>query len=103
MDMCIFCQIADKSVGAEIVEEGDLTLAIYDKFPKAKIHILIIPKRHVERPDQLLPDELAELFELSRLVAERQKITENGYKLCFNVGKKAGQEIDHVHLHLLSD
>lgn len=76
-------------------------VAFEDAFPKAPVHVLIVPRRHIEKPDDLTSEETVELFKLSKKVAQIKKVREDGYRLIFNVGKKAGQEIDHVHLHLL--
>ena len=76
-------------------------VAFEDAFPKAPVHVLIVPRRHIEKPDNLTSAEIGEMFELSKKVAQIKKVREDGYRLIFNVGKKAGQEIDHVHMHLI--
>lgn len=100
---CIFCKIISKSIPAKIVKETDDYIAFYDINPRAKIHILIVPKAHKERPEELTQKQLYNIFQASYQVATLLKIENDGYKLLFNVGKNAGQEIDHVHLHLLNN
>lgn len=76
-------------------------MAFKDIHPKAPVHVLIVPKRHVERPESLRAEELHDMFLGSEEVAQILGVKETGYRLLFNVGQHAGQEIDHAHLHLL--
>lgn len=101
MEGCIFCKIVDGSMSTERLFETDLVLGFKDIRPQAPVHLLIVPKRHVEKPDELKPDELADLFEASRQLADKFNVRDSGYRLLFNVGRHAGQEMDHVHLHLI--
>lgn len=100
---CIFCKIAHKEQPAEVVYENDFVLAFYDIKPKAPVHVLIVPKKHIESVAHLAEDDkklLCEMLFTARDIAKMQKIDE-GYKLVFNVGRRGGQVIDHLHLHLL--
>jgi len=103
MDSCLFCQILEGNIPAKKVFEDDQVLAFYDINPKAKTHILIIPKKHIEsgltttKEDELV---LGHLFLVAKKIAQEQGI--EGYKLLMNVGEKGGQVIFHVHLHLLA-
>ena len=101
MDGCIFCQIGSGEVSSNKILETEHFLAFDDSHPKAPVHVLIIPKKHLERPEDLEAKELKEMFDLSKDVAVKKDVFKDGYRLVFNVGKKAGQEINHVHLHLL--
>ncbi len=100
---CLFCKIANKEVPADIVYEDERFLAFKDINPKAPVHILIIPKKHIPSVDHL--DESAdkelmgEMIILARKIAKEKGL--NGYKLVINVGRGGGQVIDHLHLHLL--
>jgi len=100
---CIFCKIVDKQQPSDIVYENDKVIAFCDINPKAPVHILIVSKKHIasikdiEEKDQ---DLIGEIVYSAKRIAEDQKIDE-GYKLVFNVGRKGGQVIDHLHLHLL--
>ncbi len=100
---CLFCEIANKEKPAEIVYEDERFLAFNDINPRAPIHILIIPKKHIPSVAHV-EEEDKELMGALILVA--QKIAREkglkGYKLLFNVGREGGQIIDHIHLHLLS-
>lgn len=101
MDNCLFCQIIAGQKEAEKVIETNHYMAFKDIHPKAPIHVLIVPKRHVERPEELRPEELADMIAGSEEIAQILGVKESGYRLVFNVGKHAGQAIDHVHLHLI--
>lgn len=101
MDNCIFCQIIAEKFPSEKIIETAHYRAFKDAHPKAPVHILIVPKRHVERPEELRADELEDMFRGSEEVAQILGVKDTGYRLIFNVGKHAGQVVDHVHLHLL--
>lgn len=100
---CIFCQIANKKAPAEIISEDEKILAFKDIHPKAPIHLLIIPKKHIPSVDHLeLEDKelMGELILAAQKIAREKKL--KGYRLEINVGRPAGQIIDHLHLHLLA-
>ena len=78
-----------------------MSIAFKDIHPKAPVHILIVPKQHTERPEELSQDELYDLFLGSEEIAKIMDVKKTGYRLLFNVGSHAGQVIDHVHLHLI--
>ena len=101
---CLFCKIANKEVPAEIVYEDDKVVAFKDIHPKAPLHLLIVPRKHIPSVDHLeSKDEelMGELFLVAQKIARGKKL--KGYKLIINVGRPAGQLIDHLHLHLLSE
>lgn len=105
MNKCIFCKIANKEIPSDIVSEDDNFLAFKDIKPKAPIHVLIIPKSHIGPVNTLgLSDEEAvgKLILKAKEVALKIGVSENGYRLIFNVGRDAGMEVDHLHLHLLA-
>lgn len=100
---CLFCKIANKKVSAEIVYEDDKVVAFKDIHPKAPLHLLIVPKKHIPSVDHLESKDkelMGELFLVAQKIARGKKL--KGYKLIINVGRPAGQLIDHLHLHLLS-
>lgn len=102
MDNCIFCKVAKGEVPSDVVFENDRLKAFKDINPKAPVHILVIPKEHVESIAHLMPEhrELAgDLLMTAREIAANLGLT--GYKLVFNVGRDAGQSVDHLHLHIL--
>lgn len=100
---CIFCKIVNKEIPSEIVYEDEGILAFKDINPQAPVHLLIIPKKHIPSVDHV---ELEDKELMGELVLAAQKIAReknlSGYKLMINVGRPAGQVIDHLHLHLLS-
>jgi len=104
MENCIFCKIAQKEVPADIVyEDGDI-IAFRDAHPIAPVHILVIPKKHIASvadisgKDTLL---MGKLIMTAKKIAEDLKISRDGYKLLFRVGEHGGQEVGHIHLHLI--
>lgn len=103
---CIFCSIVKKEVPAKVVFENEELIAFHDIAPKAKTHILIVPKKHIDTIKDLKENEQDEILMGKLLVAARDIAKErnlNGYKLTFNVGKEGGQIVFHIHLHLMSD
>jgi histidine triad (HIT) family protein len=104
MANCIFCDIiADRKPGVKIYED-DVLLAIEDIHPRAPVHLLIMPKRHVPTLLDIQPDDTVWLsaipFVANRLARERG-IAGNGYRLVVNVNPGGGQVIFHVHVHLM--
>ncbi len=104
MTDCIFCKIVNKEMGTELVYEDDKFIAFNDINPAAPLHILIIPKRHIESINHLEEKDkelVGELFLTAQKIAKEQKVDQTGYRLSINVGKDAGQTVNHLHLHLL--
>lgn len=99
----IFCKIINKEIPSEFLYEDEQVIVIKDIAPSAPIHILIISKEHIEGA-QFLEKQHQNLIGHMVLVAKQmaEKLgTQEGYKLIFNCGKKGGQIIPHLHLHLL--
>lgn len=104
MENCLFCNIAQGKTDTEILFENENVAVFSDINPKAPIHLLIVPKKHIESLNTIEENEDWELFlDLFKVAKEivKQYNIQDGYRLHFNMGKKAGQEIDHLHLHLL--
>ena len=104
MSECIFCKIVNKEIAAEIVYEDDKVIAFKDTKPVAPVHLLIIPKKHIPSVNHLsLGDRelIGELFLVAQKMARAKGVAKTGYRLIFNIGKDAGQTIDHLHLHLI--
>jgi histidine triad (HIT) family protein len=100
---CIFCKIIAKEIPAKIIFENDACLAFHDINPRAKIHVLIIPKKHIATVNDLTADDkenMGEMLLAAKTVAE--KLDMKSYKLLVSVGKEAGQEIFHLHMHVMS-
>ena len=99
---CIFCKITQKLLPSDIRYENE-TLMIFDDInPKAPAHLLVVPKKHIVSVRSMSDSDaglMGELILEARNAAERFGL--DGYKLLFNVGRKGGQVVDHVHLHIL--
>lgn len=99
---CIFCKILNKEIPSDIIYEDNDIMIFKDIRPKAPVHLLIVPKKHIESVGQL-EDSDKEL--VSKLIYTARDIAKDkgliGYGLSFNVGRVWGQEIDHLHLHLM--
>lgn len=104
MKDCLFCQIVDGSIPADIVDETDTVLAFNDINPVAPTHVLIIPKEHVaDSVAEVRPEHgplLAEIFQTAARIAERRGL-DDGWRVVTNVGPAAGQTIFHMHFHLM--
>ncbi len=105
MKDCLFCRIIKKELSADIIYEDDDFLAFKDINPKAPLHLLIIPKKHIPSVNHLkLEDKelIGKLFLTASKIAKDQGVFNKGYRLIINVGEDAGQAVDHLHLHLLA-
>lgn len=103
MDECLFCKIIDKKIPAAFEYENDSLVAIRDINPKAPVHLLVIPKKHISKiseAEEVDSALLGNMILCARTLAQQRKI-ENGFRLVFNNGAEAGQSVWHVHLHLL--
>ena len=106
MDDCIFCKIINKEIPSDVVYEDNEIIAFNDISPKAKTHVLIVPKKHIDTIKDLKEDEQDEILAGKMVIVARNIAKEknlDGYQLLFNVGKSAGQIIFHIHLHLMSN
>lgn len=101
MDKCIFCQIANGETHTKLEYEDSEIVAFSSIDPQAKVHLLIVPKKHIQTLEDI-KDEDSNLIGQIIIVAKnlaRTKGVQNGYKLVFNGGKY--QQVKHIHLHLL--
>lgn len=102
MSDCIFCKIANKEINSEIVYENKNVVAFKDLNPKAKIHILIVPKKHYETILDLDEKEIMEdMLTAVKEIAKEYKIEEDGFRLINNCKEYGGQEVMHIHIHML--
>lgn len=104
MPDCLFCNIATKKQASDIVFEDSESIAFRDIHPKAPVHILVIPKRHIESLATSSEDDSALLGRLLyrvKQLAEQEGVDANGYKTVINTRRHGGQVIDHLHIHLL--
>ena len=101
---CIFCKIVRGEIETEVVHDEEEVLVFEDARGRAPVHVLVIPKQHVASLEEItrLPEPVARrLFEVSSMVADKLGVRESGYAIRINNGPDAGQEIFHLHLHLL--
>lgn len=104
MKRCIFCKIINREIPTKFLYEDDLVVAFRDINPIAPVHVLVIPKKHIESvADATRADEqlMGRLVLTAKKIAEDLKVSRDGYKLLFRVGKHGGQEVEHIHLHLI--
>lgn len=104
MDTCPFCRIASRELPGKIVYEDDQSVAFEDINPKAPVHILIIPRRHL--PTLLDANQgddrmLGHLLLVANTIAGQKGIAERGFRLVLNCNSEGGQAVFHLHLHLL--
>jgi histidine triad (HIT) family protein len=101
----IFSKIINKEIPADIVFESNTILAFKDIRPQAPVHILIIPKTEIPKVTDIKGNEhsalLGEMFDVANKLAKDFKIANNGFRLVLNCGNDGGQEVYHLHMHLL--
>lgn len=100
---CLFCSIVAGEADATIVAQDDDVVAFRDIYPRAPVHVLVTPRRHIASAHELDDDDVALLracFRMTRQVADREGISE-GYRVATNVGSTGGQAIAHLHFHVL--
>lgn len=100
---CIFCKIVAGEIPSVKIFEDEKLIAFDDINPKAKVHVLIVPKEHIESIKHIKlmhKDLIGEMFLSAQKIAKEKGL--EGYKLVINVGRDGGQLVDHLHLHLLS-
>ena len=100
----IFCKIIKKEIPAEIITEEEDWVAIKDIHPQAPVHVLIVPKKHIENMGQAAKEDaelVGRLFVAANKIAEKLKLEQNGFRLIINQGEHGGQLVPHLHIHLL--
>jgi histidine triad (HIT) family protein len=105
MAECLFCEIVARRRPAEIEYEDDEVLAFRDIYPKAPVHLLVVPKRHIESVLTLDPDDaplVGRLVLAARRIGEARGFGERGYRLGINCGPEGGQHVYHLHVHFLA-
>ncbi|MHC4780393.1 MAG: histidine triad nucleotide-binding protein [Planctomycetota bacterium] len=104
MSECLFCRIASGDIPSDKVEETDDYLAFKDIHPAAPVHVLIIPKKHIATADDLTPDDATlagGMVLLGKRIARDLGVAGTGYRLVMNCGEHGGQEVFHLHLHVI--
>lgn len=105
MDDCLFCKIIKGEIPSEKVYEDDEILAFKDIHPVAPVHILVIPKKHIdsiamlEKQDEPL---VGRIYSVINKIAEEQGVKEDGFRVIVNCGRDGGQEVMHLHFHILA-
>lgn len=100
---CVFCKIANREIPCKKAYEDDRVLAFYDLDPQAPVHILIIPKEHIQSVEEITAENSAivgHIFEVAAKLAKENGLNE-GFRVVSNVGKDGGQSVPHLHFHLL--
>lgn len=103
---CIFCQIIKGEIPTEIIYRDRQFVVFRDIKPKARLHFLIVPRRHIASVNGLKPKDAllaGKMILLAKKIARDQGVTDSGYQLHFNVGRGAGQLVEHLHLHLMAN
>ena len=102
MSECVFCRIVARHMPADIEYEDESVLAFKDLYPKAPVHILIIPKRHISSIAHLAPGDaelIGRCFLTARALGEAKGFADKGYRISVNTGPEGGQVVYHVHFH----
>ena len=101
-DDCLFCRIVSGAIPAKVVAQSDDCVAFRDIDPKAPVHVLVIPRKHVPSLDALEdPMLLARIATMASEVARAEGIASSGYRTVINTGPDAGQSVAHLHMHVL--
>jgi histidine triad (HIT) family protein len=103
MSECLFCNIVAGKIPGDVVYQDESVLAFKDIHPKAPVHVLIVPKKHITSLVEIKSDELplaAHMLEVANKIAKQLGVGK-GYKLVINTGADGGQVIMHLHMHLL--
>lgn len=103
MENCIFCKLANHDIPTDIVYENELATAFKDTDPKAPVHVLVVPKRHVANFSELTQEDGALMLALTDAVQQVVQLTgiaDSGYRLVVNTGDEGGQTVMHLHIHV---
>ena len=104
MSDCLFCGIVEGTIKANIVYQNDLVVAFNDIGPKAPVHVLIIPRKHIVGVLDITTDDgavIAEIFQVAARLAREFGIADSGFRVVVNSGPDSGQSVFHLHYHLL--
>jgi len=103
MSDCLFCKILDGEIPSSQVYEDDQIYVFKDINPKAEVHLLVIPRIHISRLDQATPEhaDLLSHMMLALPKLAKQQGLDNGFRSIINTGPGGGQEVDHLHIHIL--
>ena len=99
--MCLFCKIVNNEIPSNIILEDDEFMAFHDINPKAPVHILAIPKIHVDSFNESNAELMGKMSTFIQKIAKEVNIDKSGYRVITNVGDNGGQEVKHLHFHVL--
>ena len=105
MDNCVFCKIIKKEIPSKIVYEDERVIAFNDVNPAAPIHILVVPKTHIETLLEVSDKEgdiISYIYKIINKIAQDNGFAQNGFRVIANCGKDSGQEVMHIHFHVLA-
>ena len=105
MEDCLFCKIVKGEVPSNKVYEDEEILAFYDINPATPIHILVIPKKHISTHNDIQEDDIKIIGKMHKVInkiAEEKEFKEKGYRVIINCGEDGGQEVNHLHFHILA-
>ena len=105
MEDCIFCKIGKGEIPSEKVYEDEEIVAFKDINPATPIHILVIPKKHIEKITEIKKEDealIGRMYSVFNKIAKEQGFAEDGFRMIVNCGKNAGQEVMHLHFHILA-
>jgi Diadenosine tetraphosphate (Ap4A) hydrolase and other HIT family hydrolases len=105
MSDCIFCKIIKKEIPSQSVYENEQVIVIKDIQPAAPVHLLVIPKRHIDNicdPELLGNDLSSSIIKGIQEVTQNMKLRENGFRVVVNYGSDAGEAVPHLHWHILA-
>ena len=101
MSDCIFCKIANGDIETEIKHRDDDVIAFADINPQAPLHMLIVPKKHIKNVNEAEDGILGRCVCVAKELAAKMGIADDGYRVVINCNGHGGQEVDHLHIHLL--
>lgn len=104
MEDCLFCKIIKGEIPSNIVYEDDEILAFRDINPQAPVHVLVIPKKHISSLVDLKPEDetlVGKIYSVINKIAKQEDIFERGFRVVVNCGEDGGQEVKHLHFHLI--
>ena len=106
MEECVFCKIIKREIPSNIVYEDDRVIAFYDVNPAAPIHILVVPKKHIETLLDVSEEDgdlISYIYKIINKIAKDEGFADNGFRVIANCGEDSGQEVKHIHFHVLAD
>ncbi|MBT3738266.1 MAG: histidine triad nucleotide-binding protein [Candidatus Marinimicrobia bacterium] len=104
MDKCLFCKIINGDIAAKKVYENEHIIAFNDIDPKAPVHILVIPKKHIRSINELNSSDInlaGEIILAAKKIAKDQGIDSKGFRVVFNTNDDGGQTVYHIHMHIM--